>query len=149
MSVNTRLAPIIALVCLFGCAPSHPFTPRTAGQAVTPHSVHAAPSTGYLIHQQERPIALLLDELTRHGEALQVVAGGDTSLSLSIDALVMDLEAAFAADLYTGYAALTPAQQQTHDEVTVLVEELRILVGRALSGAGPQNPEPRAAIRLS
>lgn len=94
-------------------------------------------------------MALLLDELARHRDALHLVAGGETSLSQSIDALVIDLGSTFESDLYTRYGALTPAQQQTYDEVTLLVDELRILIGRALTGASPQGSEPPPAVRLS
>jgi hypothetical protein len=64
----------------------------------------------------------------------------------SLTALIDRLDDLFSDARSTPYAALTPEQQAVYNEVAILIEELRLLLGRTY--AGPPPPPAPAARRV-
>ncbi len=152
--VKNRSIYVLGLLALSACAPASPANEQAhsspgyglEASAAAPRPISAQ---GTRVLFRERPMASILDELTRHQAALeQASAGRQTQLSASIEALVVRLTTEFDGALDTSYDALSPAQQVVYTEVIYLNEELRLLVARTLTGSRPA-PTPSPASRLS
>lgn len=152
--MKNRSIYVLGLLALSACAPATPTAEHA--RSSSPYgfeSIAAAPSPtsveGTRVLFRERPMASILDELTRHQAALeQASAGRQTALSASIEALVLRLTDEFDGELGTSYEALSPARQIVYTEVIYLNEELRLLVARTLTGSRPARV-PSPASRLS
>ncbi|MEZ4702066.1 MAG: hypothetical protein R2834_17160 [Rhodothermales bacterium] len=149
---STSCAFAVLILGLSACATPAEQPPAHTGSVETPmtRGLRTSASVGdgaTRVLFRDRSMASILDELSRHQQALEQILGTrETDLTRSIDALVDQLGEAFADELTTSYDALTPAQQGMYNEVLVLVEELRMLVGRTLmGGAPPPAASPRRA----
>lgn len=88
----------------------------------------------------------MIEEIERHRVALEPLAPATDGLVASLTALIDRLDDLFSDARSTPYVALTPEQQAVYNEVAILIEELRLLLGRTY--AGPPPPPAPAARRV-